>query len=145
MPSVLVELGFLTNRKEGVFLNSKKGQAKMANEIAVAIYSYIKNLKLNTIVGSGNTEAPINEIKFKVQIAAGKNRLRTKSYNFKGLKNVERKLFGSVYKYYFGNSSSYKAIKESLKKAKSKGYKQAFIIAFKNGKKIALEEALKMP
>jgi hypothetical protein len=34
----------------------------------------------------GDTEAPINEIKFKVQIAAGKNRLRTKSYNFKGLK-----------------------------------------------------------
>ena len=145
MPSVLVELGFLTNRKEGVFLNSKKGQAKMANEIAVAIYSYIKNLKLNTVVDLGNTIGPINEIKFKVQIAAGKNRLRTKSYNFKGLKNIERKLFGSVYKYYYGNSSSYKAIKESLKKAKSKGYKQAFIIAFKNGKKIALEEALKMP
>ncbi len=145
MPSVLVELGFLTNRKEGVFLNSKNGQVKMANEIAVAIYSYIKNLKLNTVVDMGNTTASINEIKFKVQIAAGKNRLRTKSYNFKGLKNIERKLFGSVYKYYYGNSSSYKAIKESLKKAKSKGYKQAFIIAFKNGKKIALEEALKMP
>ena len=145
MPSVLVELGFLTNRKEGVFLNSKNGQAKMANEIAVAIYSYIKNLKLNTVVDQGNTAGPINEIKFKVQIAAGKNRLRTKSYNFKGLKNIERKLFGSVYKYYYGNSSSYKAIKESLKIAKSKGYNQAFIIAFKNGKKIALEEALKMP
>ena len=145
MPSVLVELGFLTNRKEGVFLNSKNGQAKMANEIAVAIFSYIKNLKLNTVVDLGNTAGPINEIKFKVQIAAGKNRLRTKSYNFKGLKNIERKLFGSVYKYYYGNSSSYKAIKESLKIAKSKGYNQAFIIAFKNGKKIALEEALKMP
>jgi N-acetylmuramoyl-L-alanine amidase len=145
MPSVLVELGFLTNRKEGVFLNSKKGQAKMANEIAVAIFSYIKNLKLNTVVDQGNTAGPINEIKFKVQIAAGKNRLRTKSYNFKGLKNIERKLFGRIYKYYYGNSSSYKAIKESLEKAKSKGYKQAFIIAFKNGEKVALEEALKMP
>ena len=51
-----------------------------------------------------------------MQIAAGKNRLRTKSYNFKGLKNIERKLFGRIYKYYYGNSSSYKAIKESLKK-----------------------------
>jgi N-acetylmuramoyl-L-alanine amidase len=145
MPSVLVELGFLTNRKEGSFLNSKNGQAKMANEIAVAIYSYIKNLKLNTVIDSVNTVATINEIKFKVQIGVGKNRLITKSYNFKGLKNIERKLFGSVYKYYYGNSSSYNAIKDSLEKAKSKGYKQAFIIAFKNGKKIALEEALKMP
>ena len=57
MPSVLVELGFLTNRKEGVFLNSKNGQVKMANEIAVAIYSYIKNLKLNTVVDMGNTDS----------------------------------------------------------------------------------------
>jgi N-acetylmuramoyl-L-alanine amidase len=145
MPSVLVELGFLTNRKEGSFLNSKNGQAKMANEIAAAIYSYIKNLKLNTVIDLGNTAAPKNEIKFKVQIAAGKNKLITKSYNFKGLTNIERKLFGSIYKYYYGNSSSYNAIKDSLEKAKSKGYKQAFIIAFKNGKKIALEEALKMP
>jgi N-acetylmuramoyl-L-alanine amidase len=145
MPSVLVELGFLTNRKEGSFLNSENGQAQMANEIAVAIYSYIKNLKLNTVIDLANTAAPINEITFKVQIAAGKNRLRTKSYNFKGLKKIERKLFGRIYKYYYGNSSSYKAIRESLKKAKSKGYKQAFIIAFKNGKKTALEEALKMP
>ena len=144
MPSVLVELGFLTNRKEGVFLNSKKGQVKMANEIAVAIYSYIKNLKLNTFVDMGNTAASINEINFKVQIAAGKKRLRTKSYNFKGLKNIERKLFGRIYKYYYGNSSSYKVIKEALEKAISKGYKQAFIIAFRNGKKIALEEALKI-
>ncbi|MDB4098763.1 N-acetylmuramoyl-L-alanine amidase, partial [Polaribacter sp.] len=107
--------------------------------------SYIKNLKLNTVIDSVNTVATINEIKFKVQIGVGKNRLITKSYNFKGLKNIERKLFGSVYKYYYGNSSSYNAIKDSLEKAKSKGYKQAFIIAFKNGKKIALEEALKMP
>jgi len=31
-----------------------------------------------------------------------------------------------------------------LKKARFKGYKTAFIIAFKNGKKIAVQEALKM-
>jgi N-acetylmuramoyl-L-alanine amidase len=38
----------------------------------------------------------------------------------------------------------YDAAEEALAESKSKGFKQAFIIAFKNGKKIALPEALKM-
>ena len=35
MPSVLIELGFLTNRNEGRYLNSKKGQKALSNSIAV--------------------------------------------------------------------------------------------------------------
>lgn len=34
MPSVLIELGFLTNKAEGSFLNSRKGQLQMAKSIA---------------------------------------------------------------------------------------------------------------
>ncbi|MFT5983728.1 MAG: N-acetylmuramoyl-L-alanine amidase, partial [Ulvibacter sp.] len=34
MPSVLVETGFLTNKTEGAYLNSKKGQKEMASSIA---------------------------------------------------------------------------------------------------------------
>ena len=37
MPSVLIELGFLTNKKEGKFLNSKSGQQKMAKEIELPL------------------------------------------------------------------------------------------------------------
>ncbi len=40
MPSVLVETGFLTNDKEGAYLNSKKGQLEMGTAIAEAILSY---------------------------------------------------------------------------------------------------------
>jgi len=48
MPSVLIETGFLTNRNEGAYLNSKKGQNEMASSIADAIISYQKNLSLAT-------------------------------------------------------------------------------------------------
>ena len=75
MPSVLVELGFLTNKKEGRFLNSTNGQLKMANEVADAIYKYINNLKLNTITESSITRKVNQIIEFKVQIASGKNRI----------------------------------------------------------------------
>ncbi len=42
MPSVLVEVGFLTNKNEGRYLNSKKGKLEMANSISKAIKNYQK-------------------------------------------------------------------------------------------------------
>ncbi|AQS92616.1 N-acetylmuramoyl-L-alanine amidase [Polaribacter sp. BM10] len=144
MPSVLVELGFLTNKKEGRFLNSSSGQTKMANEIADAIYNYIKNQKLNTVLEDVTSKNYFDEVEFKVQVASGKNKIATKSYNFKGLKNIERVKVGGYYKYYYGNSTSYNLVKKALSLAKSKGYKSAFIVAVKNGEKISVKEALKM-
>ncbi|WP_298765057.1 N-acetylmuramoyl-L-alanine amidase [uncultured Polaribacter sp.] len=145
MPSVLVELGFLTNKKEGRFLNSKTGQEHMATAIANAIYKYIKNLQLNTVPEQENTKTITKELViYKVQIASSKNKLATKPYNFKGLKNIERVLVGDYYKYYLGNSTSYQKIKLTQKEAKNKGFNSAFIVAFKEGKKISIKEALKL-
>lgn len=142
MPSVLIELGFLTNRKEGSYLNSKKGQEQMATAIAEAIQTYFKNLKLNTVEPKDVEEFIENPI-FKIQIAAGKRKLDAKPYNFKGLKNVERVSVGSLYKYYYGNTENYEVAKKHLKEVKKKGYSSAFLVAFKGGKKISVEEALK--
>lgn len=47
MPSVLVETGFLTNKQEGAYLNSKKGQNEMGTAIAEAILAYKKNAQAN--------------------------------------------------------------------------------------------------
>lgn len=141
MPSVLVELGFLTNKKEGRFLNSKKGQEQMGQAITDAVLKYVNNLKLNTVTTNKVVKEPIE---FKVQIASGKNKIATKSYNFKGLKNVERVAVGKFFKYYYGNNTNLENVKKSLKTAKSKGYTSAFIVAFKNGKKLSIKEAVKM-
>nr|WP_321538451.1 N-acetylmuramoyl-L-alanine amidase [Flavobacterium piscinae] len=43
MPSVLTELGFLSYKPEGAYLNSEKGQDELAKGIADAILSYKKN------------------------------------------------------------------------------------------------------
>lgn len=42
MPSVLIELGFLSNSEEGLYLNSDEGQNNMAEAIASAIIAYKK-------------------------------------------------------------------------------------------------------
>lgn len=162
MPSVLIELGFLTNKKEGRYLNSKKGQQEMAKAIAKAIKKYVDQLRLNTIDVEvedeivDNTEVVVDDVQddevvleekeetlFKIQIASSKKKITTKAYNFKGLKNVERVKVGRYYKYYYGLTSNYTKVKKSLKKAKRKGYKSAFIAAFVNGEKVSLKEALK--
>jgi len=157
MPSVLIELGFLTNKNEGKFLNSKSGQQKMAKEIAKSIKKYYNQLKLNTVavndqISIENTKVNVTireedkfdeEVIFKIQIASSKNKIQQKSYNFKGLKNVQRVKVGSYYKYYFGVTTNYSKVKNSLLKAKSKGYSDAYIAAFKKGKKVSLTEVLK--
>ena len=146
MPSVLIELGFLTNRNEGRYLNSKKGQKALSNSIALAIKKYINQLKLNTIsmVDEVVIEKSMTEIQYKIQIASGKNKIATKSYNFRGLRNVERVDVGSFFKYYYSNSKVLEKAKKALKLVKRKGYKTAYIVAFKNGERISLKEAQNM-
>ncbi len=46
MPSVLVETGFLTNKAEGVYLNSNRGQAEMGKAIADAVIDYKDNISI---------------------------------------------------------------------------------------------------
>jgi len=154
MPSVLIETGFITNKSEGAFLYSASGQQKMAKSIRDGILKYKKQLELNTVVTSDVEINDVSEdlnisqsqnsnIKFKVQIASGSRKLETKSYNFKGLKNIERVKVGNSYKYYLGKSSNYSEIEKLQNLAKSKGYKSAFIVAFENGNKVPLDEVLK--
>ncbi|NNL00776.1 MAG: N-acetylmuramoyl-L-alanine amidase [Eudoraea sp.] len=49
MPSVLIETGFLTNKSEGAFLNSKAGQSKMGTAIAEAILNYKNSVQSNSV------------------------------------------------------------------------------------------------
>ena len=150
MPSVLVETGFLTNKREGAYLNSKKGQNEMAKAIAKAIVNYKNELEKGVVDQQVFDEKDLtekvsknsNEIRFMVQLAASKNPIEAKPYNFKGLKNVERNKEGGFYKYYFGNSNSYKIIQKEQRKARRAGFKSAFIVSFKGNQKIKLSEAL---
>lgn len=153
MPSVLVETGFLTNKREGSYLSSKNGQKEMANAIAQAIVNYKDEMK-NSVVAQEvfepeatavpNENIGKQEIRFKVQLAASKKIIELQPYNFKGLKNVSRQKEGVYHKYYFGNTNSYKLIQREQKRAKRAGFKSAFVVAFKGEQKIKLSEALDM-
>lgn len=154
MPSILIETGFITNVKEGEFLNSKSGQEKVAKAIYDAILTYKKHLDDNFVVEVALESKQIDDsqkekprvfdgVDFKVQIASGKKKLSLESYNFKGLKGVERDKIGGHYKYYYKKSSNYDEILEYQNQARKKGFSTAFIVAFKNEDRIPVSEVLK--
>ena len=149
MPSVLVETGFITNTQEGAFLNSKSGQQKVAGAIYEAIRAYKKHFDENLVVET--VPEPVVEEKesriyqgvdFRVQIASGARKLDLKPYNFKGLKGVDSEKIGKHYKYYYGKSSNYDEILGLRDEARKAGYKTAFVVAFKDEKRISVSEII---
>ncbi|MFD0964180.1 N-acetylmuramoyl-L-alanine amidase family protein [Pseudofulvibacter geojedonensis] len=147
MPSVLVELGFLTHLKEEKFLNSKKGKDVMTLALFKAIKKYVAKRvnveKTQKSTGSVTSDSKDKGLVFKVQLAASSRELALKPYNFNGLDELSKEKTGKIYRYFTGATSSYSKIKEVLKQAKNKKYKDAYIVAYKNGKKISLSEAIK--
>jgi len=167
MPRVLIETGFVSNPVEGDLLNSEEGQNDIARAIANAILSY-----KNEYFGDGGAEnvgeKPSQILKenqekkgetpdtnktivkednsgiiYKIQLSASKKKLALEPRNFKGLKNVSVIKEDNIYKYQYGEMNDYEEAKNRLKEVKAKGYDTAFLIAFRNGKKISIQEAIK--
>ncbi|NLN24256.1 MAG: N-acetylmuramoyl-L-alanine amidase [Bacteroidetes bacterium] len=158
MPSVLIETGFLTNAKEGAYLNSKKGQSDMAREIAKAIQTYISSITISDVSFIPNHEVPVTleheepvkatekdiyeGVVFKVQLAAGSRKLNPTPSNFKGLQGVTRESEDNLYKYYIGNTSDYNEAQVLRTEAHQKGFNTAYIVAYKDGKRVDLTKIL---
>lgn len=156
MPSILIELGFLTHKNEGPYVDSKKGRREMSEQIANGIIAYRKNLYLSTVTEEDNVQPletfdPVVEeakakmyegITFKVQLAASSKELDPKPYNFNGLEDISRSKEGGFYKYYYGGTSDYTKIQSMKSHAQQSGYPTSYIVAFKDGKKVVLSEIL---
>jgi N-acetylmuramoyl-L-alanine amidase len=147
MPSVLIETGFITNRTEGAYLNSKSGQNQISSSIVKSILEYRENIGKGTIIP---TEVVTKDnisvddgVIFKVQLAASSKDLALKSYNFKGLDELSKVKQGNLYKYFSGNTNDYTYAKRIKTQAITKGYATCFIVAYKNGIKVPLSQVLK--
>ncbi|WP_062059131.1 N-acetylmuramoyl-L-alanine amidase family protein [Aquimarina longa] len=155
MPSILIELGFLTNNNEGKYLNSKKGQDNMAKSITTSIIDYKESLdavykvhqpkktELTKITTQTIEEGANKEITYRVQISAGSSDIELQSFNFKGLDQLSKIKKGELFKYFFGNTPNYTLAQELREVAASKGFGSSFVVAFRNNELIPLTEALK--
>jgi N-acetylmuramoyl-L-alanine amidase len=143
MPSILIEIGFLTNKNEEDFLRKKNGRKAIAKSIVAGIKKYKQELDTNKVERILTESNIFKGVVFKTQIASSANKVSTKSYNFKGLKGVERVKVGKYYKYYLGKTNDYSLIKQQQILAVEKGYKSAFIVAFKGKERISINDLLK--
>ena len=153
-PSVLIEVGFITNAQDEKYLASESGKNEMADAIFNAVVSYKKDIdKKNGVIVS--TQAPKNtankEIKkedtpiahslcYKIQIAAVKANLSTNDPAFKGLKNISYYKENEYYKYTYGEENTFEEIEKRRIEIKNK-FPDAFVVAFKDGKKINVKTA----
>jgi len=84
------------------------------------------------------------EIIFKVQILSSDTPLSTNSPKFKGIKNIWEYKDGVLYKYTVGNNKDLKSASELQSELRKKGFGDAFVVVFQNGKRIPVRKALKL-
>lgn len=72
---------------------------------------------------------------YKIQILTSDKKLSPKSRLFKGYKNVDFYVEKGIYKYTYGESPNFGTIRR-LRKKIAVDFKDAFIVAFKDGKKV---------
>lgn len=195
MPSVLIELGFISTPEEERYLNSEDGANTMAKGIYHAFLNYKREHELrltgtsktivpseqekeniptiaqiqekdsektvpqnNRILAEAKTKPVANksvqnrpvasekatndaEITFKIQILTSSKPLAKNDKRLKGLKNVDYYKEKGIYKYTYGASPDYNKVLRT-KRTITAQFKDAFIIAFRNGEKMNVNEAI---
>lgn len=161
MPGVLIELGFLSNKQEGEYLNSDEGQTEMARQIANAIIHYKKTYfnesytsedEIKPVVKKYVAEQPKEIVDtvtakpdeivnvepgkgiYKIQLFATSKKRDLYSKDFKGLKEISFTFENGLYRYYFGKSYDLDYAKKMSNEAKRQGFPDAFIVVFADGK-----------
>jgi N-acetylmuramoyl-L-alanine amidase len=149
MPGILIETGFLSNPNDERFLMSDDGQSYLAS----AIYRAFKEYKLMLedpansakMAASNQKSGDLSkyDIRFRVQFYSSS---RKKSLaKFKDVEDVMEYVHNGLYKYTSGNEISFgAAIRLQNQLRLNKKYRDAFIVAFKDGERIGVEEARKL-
>lgn len=172
MPSVLVELGFISNAKDEQYMVSEEGQSEMAESIYKAFRAYKASYEMKNFVekideggdiiykdstnvskssqvvkptDDSEKDATQNEaagIILKIQIAGSRGTPLTKKQKKQLEQGFEEIAIDGVYKYCVGSYSSFAEANAALKELRRR-YKDAFVVAFEDGKLLNINEAQK--
>jgi len=125
---------------------SLEGEQKTKGDVVVQAKSNkdFSEIKINSEVGNTDSVTKSQEIIFKVQIISSSTRLATNSPQFKGLKDVWEYKDSGLHKYTVGNEKDFKSASALQSEFRIKGFSGAFVVAFKNGKRIPVREAQRL-
>lgn len=178
MPSVLIELGYITNPSEEAYLMSDQGSSTLAQSIYQAFLRY-KGGKVppaQVAAEPDSSSIPVEEVEekvterktvsstvhtqttspgnitsvtaiekpiFKIQILTSDRKLPARSKQFKGLTPVDSYKENGIIKYTYGADTNYNKILRLKRNKVDSKFKDAFIIAFKNGEKMNINQAIR--
>ena len=149
MPSVLVELGFLTNPEEEDFLNSQNGKELMASALLRAFRTYkekhhpgpaapepapapqpVAEEPAEPVAAASNPNAPLASPTYRIQILASQDPLSTDDSRLAGVGPVVEYIRNGLYKYAVGSFDS--SVEASLQKSQiqNQGFTDAFVVKF---------------
>ncbi|MCR5827134.1 MAG: N-acetylmuramoyl-L-alanine amidase [Bacteroidales bacterium] len=155
MPSVLVEMGFITNKNDRNTLASKDKRTQLASRIFAAFKDF-KEQYDGTVsdapAPASQPEVPAVEEEqpkpadtktataasnpnpfYAIQIFAVSRNISSGSGDFKGLKDIEKFKSGNIYKYTTGHFKSAKDAQAALSSVRTK-FKDAFVVKVDDGK-----------
>jgi len=94
------------------------------------------------ITAKPNTTADKDQIIYKIHLISSPAKLSTESTFFKGLGKIEESKVSETFNYLAGKTSNFDEITKLLDAARV-NFPDAGIVAFKNGRKVKLEKAIK--
>lgn len=161
MPSVLTEIGYLSNATEEAFLHSEKGQKQIAQALCDAILEYKARFydatggntssasSIESVMSSvlsdtseGQDRDAASAVQYCVQLTASPKALDVRTnVLLKKFRGVEYFRENGMYKYTTARVARYVQAVEALADAREKGAKDAFIVAFRGDEKIDVARA----
>lgn len=147
-PSILVELGFISNQEEGTYLASEEGKQASTESLYKAFKEYKSEFDRRSGI-SLESEKP-KEVKsidkpmegkvLKIKFLETTLKYSNTSPQLKGLTDVEIVQDGSKFVYYYGNTNLQSRADELLNVVKRKGFDKASIVEFDLNKKLEGEK-----
>ena len=153
MPSALVELGYLSNTIEEKYLMSDKGQSYLASAIYRAVKAYKREYELENnanIVDDKKISKPgvlkketktksavrHDGTEYRVQFYTSAKKIPVTHQKFASLPEVDVYYHNGLYKYTSGHFATISQAVQQQTLLRKKGYKDAFIIKMKSGKRV---------
>jgi len=147
MPSILIELGYISNRQDEKFLKSASGQTLLASSIYQGFKEYKREYDKKSYVFTGTetqrlnadspqtTPATEEKKEYRIQFLSSPRRYEDGASVFKGLSPVDYYIDGTTYKYTYGSTTDPNEIKQTLREVRTK-FKDAFVVEFINGRRV---------
>ena len=157
MPSILIELGFISNNDECRYLYSTEGQHKLAESIKRAFVKYLNEYTQSAPQHDKSVTKPTtakqtpaqpdavdaavsgkpaeDQIVYRIQFMASTAQLKENDKRLAGLEKIWTYKEGSLIKYTCCGDTDLEKVKACLTQVKKK-YPDAFIVKFKDGVKL---------